>query len=40
MGKYGGILQKIEVEDQKAFDKSVSISRFGFVNAVLRHFCE
>jgi len=38
--KYGKILDKIEVEDQKAFDKSVSISRFGFVNAVLRHFCE
>jgi Zn-finger nucleic acid-binding protein len=40
MAQYGEILDKIEVEDQKALDKSVSISRFGFVNAVLRHFCE
>ena len=38
--KYGSILQKIEVEEQKELDKAVSISRFGFVNAVLRRFCE
>jgi Zn-finger nucleic acid-binding protein len=38
--QYNSILQKIEIEDQNELDKSVSISRFGFVNAVLRHFCE
>ena len=38
--KYGGIVDKIEAEEQKELDKSVSISRFGFVNAVLRRFCE
>ncbi len=38
--KYGPVLQKIEVEEQKELDKAVSISRFGFVNAVLRQFCE
>jgi Zn-finger nucleic acid-binding protein len=40
MVKYGPVLRKIEIEDQKEFDRSVSISKFGFVNAVLRHFCE
>jgi Zn-finger nucleic acid-binding protein len=38
--KYGPILQKIEDQEQKELGKDVSISRFGFVNAVLRHFCE
>jgi Zn-finger nucleic acid-binding protein len=38
--KYGSILNKIEVQEQKDLDKSVSISRSGFVNAVLRRFCE
>jgi Zn-finger nucleic acid-binding protein len=38
--KYGSVLQKIEVEEQKELDRDVSISRFGFVNAFLRHFCE
>jgi Zn-finger nucleic acid-binding protein len=38
--KYGDILHKIEVKEQEDLDKSVSISRFGFVNAVLRRFCE
>ena len=38
--KYGPALQKIEVEEQKELDKDVSISRFGFVNSVLRRFCE
>lgn len=38
--KYGRVLDKIEVEEQKQLDQAVSISRFGFVNAVLRHFCE
>ncbi|HZV33966.1 MAG TPA: zf-TFIIB domain-containing protein [Verrucomicrobiae bacterium] len=38
--KYGGVLEKIDAEEQKQLDQSVSISRFGFVNAVLRHFCE
>jgi Zn-finger nucleic acid-binding protein len=38
--KYGPVLQKVEAEEQKDLDKAVSISRFGFVNAVLRRFCE
>ena len=38
--KYGPIVQKIEVEEQQELDKAVSISRFGFVNAVLRRLCE
>jgi|ERR1017187_1327173 Zn-finger nucleic acid-binding protein len=38
--KYGLVLEKVEVQEQKEFDKAVSISRFGFVNAVLRRFCE
>ncbi len=38
--QYDPILQKIAVEEQKELDRAVSISRFGFVNSVLRHFCE
>jgi len=38
--KYGTVLQKIEVEEEKELDRDVSISRFGFVNRVLRRFCE
>ncbi|MGH7977483.1 MAG: zf-TFIIB domain-containing protein [Limisphaerales bacterium] len=38
--KYDSVLQKIDVEEQKELDKDVSISRFGFVNKVLRRFCE
>jgi Zn-finger nucleic acid-binding protein len=38
--KYGPVLQKIATEEQKELDREVSISRFGFVNTVLRHFCE
>ena len=38
--KYDAVLDKIELEEQKELDKSVSISRFGFVDAVLRRFCE
>ena len=38
--KYGNILQKIDVEEQKELDQAVSISHFGFFNAVLRRFCE
>ena len=40
VAKYGSILQKIEVQEQKQLDQAVSISRFGFVNSVLRQFCE
>ena len=40
LNKYDSILQKIDVEEQKELDKAVSISGFGFVNAVLRRFCE
>ncbi len=38
--KYGPILKKIEAKEQEELDKTVSISRFGFVNALLRRFCE
>ena len=38
--KFGPVLQKIDVEEQKELDRAVSISRFGFVNSVLRRFCE
>ena len=37
---YAPVLKKIEIEEQKELDRAVSISRFGFVNAVLRRFCE
>jgi Zn-finger nucleic acid-binding protein len=40
VAKYGSILQKIEIQEQKQLDQEVSISRFGFVNSVLRRFCE
>jgi hypothetical protein len=38
--KYDSILKKIDVEEQQELDRDVSISRFGFVNKVLRRFCE
>jgi Zn-finger nucleic acid-binding protein len=38
--KYGSVLEKVEVQEQKELDKTVSISHFSFVNAVLRRFCE
>jgi Zn-finger nucleic acid-binding protein len=40
VAKYGGIVDKIEKQEQQELDKDVSISRFGFVNSVLRRFCE
>ncbi|MGD1086567.1 MAG: zf-TFIIB domain-containing protein [Verrucomicrobiota bacterium] len=40
LGQYGGILQKIEAKEQEDLDNDVSISRFGFVNAILRRFCD
>jgi hypothetical protein len=39
-GRYSSVLRKIELKEKQDLDKSVSISRFGFVNAVLRRFCE
>ena len=36
----GSILEKVAIQEQKELDQAVSISRFGFVNAVLRQFCE
>jgi Zn-finger nucleic acid-binding protein len=39
-GKYGAILKKIVIEEQKEMDRDVTISRFGFVNALLRKFSE
>jgi Zn-finger nucleic acid-binding protein len=38
--KYGPILEKIEIKEQEEMDKNVSTSKVGFVNAVLRRFCE
>jgi Zn-finger nucleic acid-binding protein len=40
LAKYGSTLQKIEIEEKKELDQNVSISRFGFINRVLRRFCE
>ncbi|HMC27558.1 MAG TPA: zf-TFIIB domain-containing protein [Verrucomicrobiae bacterium] len=38
--KYRSVIKKIALQEQQNVDKNVSISRFGFVNAVLRRFCE
>jgi Zn-finger nucleic acid-binding protein len=38
--KYGGILKKINTEEQNELDRDVTLSRFGFVNAFLRRFTE
>jgi Zn-finger nucleic acid-binding protein len=38
--QYGQVLDKIEVQEQKELDRDVSISHIGFVNALLRRFCE
>ena len=38
--KYRSILRKIALKEQQELDKTVSISGFSFVNAVLRQFCE
>jgi Zn-finger nucleic acid-binding protein len=38
--QYDSVLQKIDAEEQKELDRDVSISRFGFINALLRRFCE
>jgi len=40
VAQYGAVLDKIEAEEQKSMNRNVSISHFGFVNAVLRRFCE
>jgi len=40
IAKFGVTLQKIDREEQKELDQDVFISRFGFVNSVLRRFCE
>jgi hypothetical protein len=36
--KYGGILKAVEIQEELELEKDVSISRFGFVNSILRHF--
>lgn len=36
--KYGAILDKVAAKETEELDRSVSISRFGFVNSVLREF--
>jgi len=38
--KYEPVLEKIDAEEKAELDKTVSISRVGFVNAVLRRLCE
>ena len=40
IAKYGSVVEKIELKEQQDLDKGITISRFGFVNAVLRRFCE
>jgi Zn-finger nucleic acid-binding protein len=35
--KYGPVLEKVAAQEKEELDRAVSISRFGFVNAVLRH---
>jgi len=40
VAKYGGIVDKIELKEEADLEKDVSISRVGFVNAILRHFIE
>jgi Zn-finger nucleic acid-binding protein len=37
---YDSILRKVETKEQEEMDKNVSISKVGFVNAILRRFCE
>ena len=36
--KYGSILEKVRTNEENELGQSVSISRFGFVNAILRQF--
>ena len=38
--KYGPILKKVAAKEKEELGRSVSISRFGFVNAVLRYFLD
>ena len=38
--KYGPILNQVELKEKTEEDRSVSISKAGFVNAILRRFCE
>jgi uncharacterized protein len=38
--KYGPILEKVEKQEEAEMGRNVSISRFGFINAILRRFCE
>ena len=38
--KFGPVIKKVDIEEQKELDKAVSISGFGFVNAILRRLCE
>ena len=40
VAKYGSVLNKIDAEEDKEMDRDVSISRFGFVNMLLRRLCE
>ena len=36
--KFGPILEKVEQQEQAEMKKNASISRFGFINAILRRF--
>jgi Zn-finger nucleic acid-binding protein len=40
VAKYGPLLDKIEFQEEAEIDKEVSISKVGFVNAILRRFSE
>jgi Zn-finger nucleic acid-binding protein len=38
--KYGPLIDKVQKQEQAEMDRNVSISKVGFVNAILRRFCE
>jgi Zn-finger nucleic acid-binding protein len=40
MATYGPILKKIKAQEEEEMDRNVSISKVGFVNSILRRFCE
>ena len=40
VAKYGPLLAKIEKQEDAEIDRNVSISKFGFINAILRRFSE
>jgi Zn-finger nucleic acid-binding protein len=37
MEQYGGILKKVELQEEQELGRDASVSRFGFINSILRH---